>query len=245
MLSSTHTVSFARHAILCEQAAAMRTHENRLLEAGKPVDVHQMRVAIRRMRAAVDVFAPLLPAEKWLRQGLKRTARALAPVRDLDVLMERLQSLDFPLHDAIEELGSQRQAAYKAFQAYAASKKYRKFNKRFNGFLEQPAPEATLLLSHMVASSLYTRYEAIRAYETMLNDPEPETLHDLRIACKRLRYTLRFFDPVLGTRASAVRHLMRRTQDHLGALNDAHVGQEIVAQYIADPATRDRIAGQF
>ena len=51
-----------------------------------------MRVAVRRLRAAVQLFRPYLPQQDaaYLRKELRRLGRALGPVRDYDVMLENL-----------------------------------------------------------------------------------------------------------------------------------------------------------
>jgi CHAD domain-containing protein len=76
------------------------------------------------------------------------------------------------------------------------------------------------------------RFEEVRAFETLFETDEvlsAEMLHQLRIACKYLRYNLEFVRSLLGTRADALIEDLRRLQDDLGDLNDAVVSKRMLA----------------
>src|SRR5437588_1263036 len=90
--------------------AALRKHEDGTRSGADPEDLHQMRVAVRRMRAVLAAAGDAVDRE-WangLRDELRWLAQVLGPVRDLDVLIERLrqESEDFPdeERDAVEAL---------------------------------------------------------------------------------------------------------------------------------------------
>ncbi|MBP8293165.1 MAG: CHAD domain-containing protein, partial [Caldilineaceae bacterium] len=76
------------------------------------------------------------------------------------------------------------------------------------------------------------RFEDVRVFETTFEAgvaPLPETLHQLRIACKYLRYNLEFVRNLLGPRADALIEHLRRLQDDLGDLNDAVVSKRMLS----------------
>jgi CHAD domain-containing protein len=74
----------------------------------------------------------------------------------------------------------------------------------------------------------------VRAYDEWVAIPDPPLarLHALRIACKRLRYTLEFFEEVLGPGTKVLIKEIVSMQDHLGALQDAVVASEILRDYL-------------
>ena len=74
--------------------ARMLAHERGTRAGDDPEDLHDMRVATRRMRAALRVFAPYLDQDvmKPVERGLRRTGRKLGSVRDLDVFHEKTQA---------------------------------------------------------------------------------------------------------------------------------------------------------
>jgi CHAD domain-containing protein len=87
---------------------------------------------------------------------------------------------------------------------------------------------------HVAPRLIYTRYETVRAYETVLQEAQIETLHALRIDCKYLRYTLEFLREVLGHEAEAVIGEVKAMQDHLGDLNDAEVAIGLLSDFLSN-----------
>ena len=74
-------------------------HEHRALDTGDIEGVHDMRVATRRLRAAMEIFEACFPKRRHrgaLRE-VKRLAGALGGRRDPDVMIERLRSLEAEL----------------------------------------------------------------------------------------------------------------------------------------------------
>ena len=74
-------------------------HEHRVMDTGDIEGVHDMRVATRRLRAAMEIFAPCFPKKrhrKALRE-VKDLADLLGARRDADVMIERLRALEATL----------------------------------------------------------------------------------------------------------------------------------------------------
>jgi CHAD domain-containing protein len=217
--------------------------------------LHDMRVATRRMRAAFRVFAPYYDPEVASRsqKGLKRTGRALGPVRDLDVFRAKIQgyvsTLPQPeqhnLDGFLAVLEAHRDSAREGMNAYLDGDKYARFKERFGQFVEteglgsrpitfddgEPPPYR---VRHIAPVVIYQRLAAVRAYDEWVRipNPPPERLHSLRIACKRLRYTLEFFREALGPDTKKLIKSIVAIQDHLGNLQDAVVARALLADYL-------------
>lgn len=222
--------------------------------------LHDMRVATRRMRAAFRVFGDYYdPGEvaPYLK-GLRRTGRALGPVRDLDVFRVKvrayLSTLPEPqqgdLDGFLAVLEAQREAAREQMIAYLDSEKHARFRDRFGQFVEteglasrpvtldggDPIPYR---VRHVAPVTIYRRLAAVRAYDEWVSipwadlpDPPLERLHALRIACKRLRYALEFFGEVLGPDSGLLVKEIVTVQDHLGDLQDAVVARRLLRDYL-------------
>ena len=217
--------------------------------------LHDMRVATRRMRAALRVFGRFYQPKAVAphRKGLKRTGRALGPVRDLDVFRAKIQaylatlpeSQQDSLDDFLVALEARRQTSRERMLAYLDSPKYQQFKVRFGEFVEtegtgslptdldggEPRPYR---LCHVAPLVIYERLAAVRAYDEWVSIPSPplERLHALRIACKRLRYTLEYFREVLGPDTKSLIEEIVTIQDHLGDLQDAVVASDILNSYL-------------
>lgn len=129
--------------------------------------------------------------------------------------------------------------------AYLDSEKYAGFKKDFLDFLSVPetwAQPATTrkhdALPHRVRdvlpSILYARLADISAYSEWVEGPHVsvERLHRLRIAAKGLRYTLEFFEDMLGENAKAMIGELKKFQDHLGNLHYAMVSIDLLGSFL-------------
>lgn len=238
----------------------LRFHFERLLanEAGtvEGEDIealHDMRVATRRLRAAVRLFGPFLPEKevRRLESGLKRTGRILGPVRDLDVMLdktradaeryEQLQPGDLdPLLRAWEK---ERDACRKEMIEYLYGEEYEAFKQCFERFLTHPigsrsgkskkqAFSGEVRVRYVAPSLIWEHYGQVRAYEPILPGAPVDTLHALRIDCKRFRYALEFLREPLGKPANKLIDRVTVAQDHLGELHDAEVAAHLLRQFL-------------
>lgn len=219
--------------------------------------LHDMRVATRRMRAAYRIFAPHF-AEETLAQfnkDLRRAGRTLGAVRDLDVLIEAAAAYeaehgsaeDASIAPLLDDWHARRELARRDMLAYLNSSQYARFVERFRTFLTTPG-EGTRRLApgeptphevrHVCPRLILERYESVRAYESVLDGAPLTTYHALRIEFKGLRYALEFFRDVLGSETPALIKQITGLQDVLGALQDAHVAEALVTQFLAERAKR-------
>jgi CHAD domain-containing protein len=218
-------------------------------------ELHDMRVATRRMRAAYQVFGDYLDMDQMapFLKGLRRTGRALGAVRDLDVFWEKTQHyLDTLPPDRPTDLGplravweAEREAARERMLAYLDSKRYARFAEEFGAFLQAPGAGALPALSqdgepvphrlrHVVPVVVYQRLATVWAYDEWVTGPDVpmERLHQLRITAKGLRYTLEYFREVLGPEAETVIDEVKALQDHLGDFQDAVVASNLLRDFL-------------
>jgi CHAD domain-containing protein len=214
--------------------------------AGEDIEIlHDMRVATRRMRAALRVFKPYIDwkAIKPHRKAIKRTCKALGAVRDLDVYYEKTKQYietkaERKSPDLDPLLGAWTQAHTKARDAlidYLDSGRYCEFKETFEGFLESPMPapnpeqaDGTILphrVRDVIPAVIYNRLAHVRAFNGWILKPNVplERYHRLRIAAKNLRYAFEFFEEVLGAETETIIDHLKDVQDHLGDLQDAIV----------------------
>jgi CHAD domain-containing protein len=233
----------------------MLDHEEGVREGSDIEHVHDMRVATRRMRAAHRVFAEYLDAASLrpFAKMLRRTARALGAVRDLDVFYEKTQHyLDTLPGERKSELDGLL-AAWQTEHERARSEliglfddnAFARFKTGFEKFLRKPGMGAAPIetrdgepLAHRVRDVLplilLRSWAAVRAYDESVSAPDvPLTrLHQLRIASKGLRYTLEFFAGVLNPEAASLIRLVQQLQEHLGNLQDAVVTCSILRDFL-------------
>jgi CHAD domain-containing protein len=254
-LSADYTMAEAARKILTFHFQHMLYHEPGT-RAGEDIEeLHDMRVATRRMRAAFQVFGDYLDEKrlKPFRKGVERTCSKLGSVRDLDVLWEKTQRyLDglpperqgdlMPLREAWEV---EREQAREKMLIYLDGDRYARFKERAAELLQTgEAWELPALtrkgeavphrLRHVVPVAVYEGAAAVLAYDEWVNGPNAslKRLHRLRIAGKRLRYTLEFFEEVLAPQTGDLIRQMKRLQDHLGDLQDAVVASELLRDFL-------------
>jgi CHAD domain-containing protein len=238
----------------------MRFHLARMLareagvREGKDLEeVHAMRVATRRQRAAWRVFGASFRAgrTKRYRNGLREIASRLGAVRDLDVLLEAadVYRSDLPVTEqrALEPLltdwREHRDDARVLLVRELDSDGYRRWVDDYRDFVRTEGAAVVPVLPtqpHRVrdtaASRIWTAYEQVRGYEPVLRWADVETLHELRIAGKWLRYTLEFVKDALGDDAGPLIARVTALQDHLGLMNDADVSASMARTFLVEHA---------
>jgi inorganic triphosphatase YgiF len=227
--------------------------------AGLPEGVHQMRVGVRRLRAALWVFSDLLRSQQTdsIKRDLKWLAARLGAVRDLDVFLatriKRLEAADPPipgLADLVAELGYRRAVAAEAAKAAVASARYRLL---MLNILEWIEDGAWLRLRPMLrkrrikpfAAELFDRRMAkAKKRARTIADLNAYDRHELRIALKKLRYAIYFFESLFsdgaGTKAlTSHKNCLAKLQDSLGDLNDIAVHQRMIGRIKNDVEKRN------
>lgn len=203
-------------------------------------DVHDMRVAIRRIRSAFRLLRPYFKRSALRRYNteLRQLAWSLGEVRDLDVLIEdmrvyqrKLKAVQqAALQEAIDELDREREVARVALIKALDSRAYHRFVKDFSKFVVTSGEGAKALTAdevlpsqvrHILPAIIYSRMAAVRAYETVVDAADAPIFHALRIELKRLRYTVSLFREVLGPQIDEFIEEIKTLQDCLGHMNDA------------------------
>lgn len=236
---------------LLKHLKKLHKNEDKAREGEDPEGVHDMRVATRRLRAGLKVLEETVyESDKAgkIRRKLRALANALGETRDSDVFLEHLERYMAglpgeklagiePLREAILE---RREAGRKHMLKVLDKKQTSRTLDKLEKFLKTPGagvlppPEdsneaAPTLVRHFSGSAILRRYEAVRAYETRF-PASPEVLHRLRVACKRLRYTLEFFEEALLGEAKSLIEQLVEVQDHLGAMHDQQVALELIGK---------------
>jgi CHAD domain-containing protein len=230
--------------------------------AGEDIEaLHDMRVATRRMRAAYGIFAEHYEADAVapFNKALRRTGRSLGTVRDLDVLIEKAETFQAgfapeeaaSLEPLLDEWRTRRAVARRHMLDHLDSAAYHEFVQAFGDFLMTPGAGAHAIppgepmpfqVRHIVPRLIFTRYEVVRAYEPIIDAAPPTTYHALRIDCKRLRYALEFFRDVLGAEAPGLIKQVTEMQDLLGALQDSHVAEGLIEEFLREQTKRKKKA---
>lgn len=221
-----------------------------------PEYVHDLRVASRRAAATLRLFEPWLPptASRKTRARLDRIRRAAGPARDLDVIEERLSRLaaaggaTTQLAAAIDRIRVQRAKAQKPIlRSYRKARKQKWLGRHARSLLKQvewrgEGPEP--LLSDWAGGALIP---ALRRFVDRSFDDLTDTraLHRMRIAEKRVRYSLEVIGGAPDSPMGDVMPVLVDLQRRLGEINDHHAACSLMLRWrdrSKDEGTREVFA---
>ena len=195
-----------------------------------PKDVHQARVATRRLRSNLKTFGAVLDPvwTQHVRGDLKWVGAALGDVRDADVLAEQLYDAPEALQ---RRLAQQRKEAGRRLTQVLESERYvNLLDKLHAGSERLPlAPgaqwEAEQPARAYLPSLVRSRWRAVRRQVRRAGaDPSARDLHLIRIKSKQLRYAAEAAVPVVGSPAKRTALAAERVQTVLGQHHDAVAG---------------------
>jgi len=234
---SSPSVGDVAFVVLRRNLAAMTAHEPGTRLGEDPEELHDMRVAARRMRAALSLFKDMLPVRaQHFRDELGWLGRMLGAVRDLDVQLERIDEWAKELSQedkgALDELagllGRERDVARSQLLACLESIRYERLVSGFSAMLRQgpsrrsAAARAPALA--VVPDLVESRHRSTsKAAKRAQRSGAPDDFHRLRINCKRLRYALEFVAEIYDGQTSKMVRSVVRIQDSLGLMQDARV----------------------
>ena len=199
--------------------------------------LHRMRVAVRRLRAALRLFQRCLPGEgAALRRELRWLGAELGAVRDTDVQLDQLEAwqeaAEAEEREAFESLRplleAERRVARAAMLQALNSERYARLEARMTDLVREGpmrAPPAALTPAREVLPDLLRPYlRAVRKQGDAITVDSPASeYHALRIHGKRLRYALECLSDEYGRAAKRLTRALRRLQEVLGAHQDAAV----------------------
>ena len=215
---------------------------------GDPEALHQMRIALTRLRTALSFFSPMVAdsERERVRRELKWVNAHLGVVRDLDVAIERLkiiskQQPQVPSNDPCWD--AQRAACHRQLARALRSARYRRLIESTYRWIEngpwsiEEGTQAGKLRA--VAVEVYGSDKLARWQEKLLKksrrllEMSPEKRHQLRLLNKKLNYSIGFFEDLLPNKRfsgqKAALKYLRRAQKSLGRLNDDTQGQSLAA----------------
>ena len=243
-IDATKSAGEVAFAILRRHFAAMLAHEPGVRLGEDPEELHDMRVATRRLRAALKLYSDFLPkrSERYERD-LRWVAGALGEVRDLDVYLQGLCEESSRNGEVLEQvialLRERRVEARRRMLEALDSNRYERLLASFSGTLRRgrnPGPIDPIL--EAAPDLLRDRYKKVRKVaNTLSEDSPPEHFHDLRKKGKRLRYALEPLQEIYGKSAQKMVKLLKKAQDDLGDHQDLIVACGLMEEL---GAARDR-----
>jgi CHAD domain-containing protein len=188
--------------------------------------LHDLRVAIRRMRAVLRATRELFDPE-WvasLRSELKWLGGELADARDLDVLLDYLDVGDRDVAPVVKALQADRRRARAKVAKALESPRYEVLLEGLRRGIEAPPVRTIDIPLERVAAREFQRLR--RAVDSLGRKASAESLHRARIRAKRARYAAELAEPIAGKRARRFVRAAKSFQDAVGGHQDSVVAEE-------------------
>ena len=233
------------------QLKALRAHLAGLPRNDDVEDVHQARVSTRRLRAALDVFSDLWPGKtvrRW-RKGIRRLARSLSGARDGDVQIDFLRRALEEIAEPSHRLGVSRLLLRSLQQrervqpdVLAAARRARSSSWLANirravakGALPtgDTGKRPSRALLKRARKYVLTAVEELTSHQDSLAEPQQIARHhEMRIAAKRLRYTIELFRPAYDGELDGMIDSVKHVQTLLGDVHDCDMWMERLAEFL-------------
>jgi CHAD domain-containing protein len=240
----------AARRILAARLADVRHPEAGLSGEFSMKGVHDMRVATRRLRAALQVFRPAGRLKKVERQ-VKQLQDALGEVRDLHVQQDWLAQ-------AMRQQPSKHRAGLKALHARRQAQlggKSKQLKQALKRWAERTVPALLFQMGNLEDTHAYGGGSVRRHLRRRLKRlekrmaqyalaPDAASAHEMRKELKRLRYALEIFQPALRRTMDALLEVLVPLQEGLGDLHDADVRLELLEHTAAEAASSEREAAR-
>ncbi len=201
-----------------------------------PEELHDMRVAARRLRSVIEIFGSVLPLRfSHFRDELRWFAARLGGVRDLDVRRAWLATVrarsewrdDVALGPLVEDVDYHRRAALESLLSVMASERYATLLVDMAAALRSGDTAGAAAHTPVVEFASGVLRKQYRKFTRRGRDLEPvsetSAYHATRIAAKHLRYSVECFEPILPSPASSLAKTAKRAQDLLGEHQDCAV----------------------
>lgn len=221
-----------------------------LRESDAPESIHQLRVALRRMRSALGVFRRVikLPELEDIRQEAKRIASALGPARECDAFRQNALGGPFQKNSQLlkgatallEAVEARRVQSYAAARLLMEDAATTQFVLAVQGFIFRRAWRTALAAEDLGLLTSEGRLFGAAVLDRLmrravkrgrhLRTMTDEERHELRIVLKNLRYSVEFFGSLFedGKTLRAFLKLVAELQEDLGAHNDAATSQSFI-----------------
>ncbi len=199
-------------------------------------DVHRIRVSLRKLNSLLECGLNMYETEEiaQYRRGFRRMSRFLGEVRDADAFaahVKRILGRNTVPHEIRTALHHIRQKALHELAALIEAEKHQQFLVGFAQFVCAPTPlgndtqTVTAYLHHRVTQMMEALTKPMQTPATKL---DTETLHDIRIQAKKLRYTIEAFPEIFLPDAQPLLSLLEKVQHRLGIIQDAATAHRIL-----------------
>src|SRR4051794_34883090 len=222
-------------AIVLSCLEHFRSNESAFVDERDPEALHQLRVATRRLRTALDLFRPVLRRSgryRKLRKEWRRVSRRFGETRNLDVALTLLDS-----HCADTQLLKRsRDDAYGRIGEILNASRFRDMMLGMVRWLASGRWRRSTSAGAPLESFCLWRFDKawtrLRAWDSLFSAMPDDRRHRFRVRLKQLRYSLDFLRPLhrgWKEERKAFRSSIEALQDDLGILNDLSMAEHMAA----------------
>lgn len=225
-----------------------RQHEKGIIRDDDCEFLHQYRVALRRCRALISLLKTLFdPQQKvMLNNELKTLMQKTNLLRDLDVFLYKMDDyfscLEHQYHQGLtcffDELQDERRRAFKELKKWLKTESYEQQCSLVQGLLAEmetsQTAEGHITSQDFSKGIIWKHFHHAQALCHKLSNSSPDdAIHQLRISCKKLRYLLEYFSPILPSKIGKEQiKCLKQLQDELGEFNDSSIQILFLTNYL-------------
>jgi len=220
-------------------------NEAGLLAGGEAEFIHQARVALRRLRSAIKLFAPILPKDfvSAYGQSWQALASALGEARNWDVFLEETLPpiiAAFPHNRDVLRLRNTARRRVKAARRSIVSllrlKEYPRLMVEFTAAVHALNDIENTPLKRFASQRIATHTRSVCKMAERYDQLDDDQRHIMRLRFKKLRYATEFMAPLLTTRQNkSYLETLGKLQETLGLIND-----QVTARLLIDEAQGEK-----
>lgn len=230
-------------------ATTMRQNVDGILADLDSEFLHDFRVANRRTRSGLSLIKGVLPEEAvaHFKQEFRFLGAITGPTRDLDVYLlyeedykKRIpEALQPGLHAFFKDLAARREQEQRRLARALRAPRFLEILDTWESFLAredmEPSPRAEIPVIDTARTIIARRYKRVLKDGLAIHENTPdESIHQLRIQGKKLRYAIEFFSSLFPQKEMAVViKQLKRLQNNLGDFNDLSVQQDMLSDHLA------------
>ncbi|HVI49844.1 MAG TPA: CHAD domain-containing protein [Candidatus Sulfotelmatobacter sp.] len=260
-LSADATAAEAFRAIAHACAGQLLMNQDCLIETRDPEAIHQMRIAQRRLRSAMNVFKTMLetPQTARIKDELRWLQTLLGPARDTDVFIDEILAPlekdlagDAGFVGLLSDFQQKRLSLYDRATAEVCGPRFTRLMLELgrwceSGDWQEPLEAGRKALLAEPAIDLARRTLEKREHNVFkslqhLSKLDSHHRHLSRIEVKKLRYAIEFFGILFEEKQSRkFSHSLAVLQDGLGLLNDIAVSRAALKQWAEESGDPERL----
>jgi len=257
-ISGTTPLWIAARLLLEEHGKEFFKRWSKVAGGFETEEIHDLRVASRRLREALTLFAPCFGEQELARTGkkVKRVTGILGALRNTDEAIlffsqlspgERERS-EPELRELLDRLGAEREAARQQLESGLKALKPGPLKARLRDELatprlfDNPRTDPFQELSRFADGALQARaLQLCGLLPEARDEANAAGQHKLRIAVKRMRYRIEILQPLFASAFAGLQRTLKGYQEVLGNLHDLDVFAGMVRERVAEGAGRQEL----